>query len=204
MVERGGHAGRATLPDEDDGHAGRATLPDEDDGHAGLVTLPGTVVEAWQNLWGSTYKAVGKSLFSTKSGRKTLAYRTFADEIHVDENGQFHFFKGGLDGRAGRVTLPDGTSVDGQTGLSYFAGLSLKVTTAGAVTATLTYDTGKTKKDPKTKKPVKVYYKPTCAAVVIPASAPDASPFECHAWLYFAPSPSNAFLGCAGRIPILE
>ena len=37
-----------------------------------------TEIEAWQNLWGSAYKAVGKTLFTTKSGKKTLAYRTWA------------------------------------------------------------------------------------------------------------------------------
>ena len=47
--------------------------------------------------------------------------------------------------------------------------LSLKVTPAGAVTATLTFDTGKTKKGKK------VYWKPTCTTVVIPVSAADAA-----------------------------
>ena len=93
-----------------------------------------------------------------------------------------------------------GEDVD-KTGLVYFAALSLKVTTAGAVTATMTYDTGKTKKDSKTKKMVKVYYKPTCSTVVIPTSAADVKPFEGHAFLYFAPSSTNNFPRFVGVVP---
>ena len=70
------------------------------------------------------------------------------------------------------------------------------------MTATLTYDTGKTKKDPKTKKTVKVYYKPTCATVVIPTSAPDADPFTGEAFLYFAPSSANNFPGLVGNVEV--
>ena len=44
---------------------------------------------------------------------------------------------------------------------------TFKITTAGAVTATLTYDTGKTTTDKKTKKKVKVYYKPACTTVAL-------------------------------------
>ena len=85
-----------------------------------------------------------------------------------------------------------------KTGLTCFVSLSLKVTTAGAVTATLTYDTGK--KDKKTKKVV--YYKPTCSTVVIPTSAVDAETFTGEVPLYFAPSPKNNFPGFAGAAPL--
>ena len=80
--------------------------------------------------------------------------------------------------------------------------LSLKVTPNGAVTATLTYDTGKTKKDPKTKKMVSVYYKPTCSTVVIPTTPADADPFEGEVPLYFAPSTANGFEGFAGSVAV--
>ena len=143
-----------------------------------------TEVEAWQNLWGSTYKAVGKALFTTKSGKKTLAYKTFAVEICTNEVGEAHYVKAG----------------DDKTGLTCFATLSLKVTTAGAVTATLTFDTGKTKRDAKTKKTVKVYYKPTCTTVVVPQVAADAETFAGEVPLYFAPSAGNGFAGFAGWV----
>ncbi len=141
-------------------------------GFGGVATLDGedgSTVAALQNLWGGAYKAVGKRLFSSKSGKKMLAYKVFA-----------------FDGAA--------------VGLEPQHKLSLKVTTAGAATATLTFDTGKTKKDKKTKKTVKVYYKPTCKTVVVPTSAADAEPFTCEAILYFAPSAANGFPGCAGTI----
>ena len=80
--------------------------------------------------------------------------------------------------------------------------LSLKITAAGAVTATLTYDTGKTAKDKKTKKTVPVYYKPTCATVVIPTSSADAETFTGYVPLFFAPSPANGFEGFAGVMPL--
>ena len=179
----------------------RGVVRMEEVGGPGVPALPGegsTEVEAWQNLWGSTYKAVGKALFTSKSGKKTLAYKTFKVEIYTNETGACYFKHGDgvmMDaegGRLGEAALP---------GLRYFAALSLKVTTAGAVTATLTFDTGKTKKDPKTKKTVKVYYKPTCATVVIPTSAVDADPFTGEVHLFFAPSPGNNFPGWNGGVP---
>ena len=75
------------------------------------------------------------------------------------------------------------------------------MTTAGAVTATLSFDTGKTKKDPKTKKTVKVIYKATCSTVVIPTSTADADPFTGEIFLYFAPSTGNGFDGLVGWVP---
>jgi hypothetical protein len=140
----------------------------EGGGHAGRVPLPGeavTEIEAWQNLWGSTYKAVGKKLFYTS---KKKPYKTFAYGVYTNETGDVSFVKDG------EVALPE---------LTYFAALSLKVTSSGAVTATLSYDTGK--RDKKTKKTV--YYKPTCSTVVIPTSAPDADTFTGCIYLYFAP-----------------
>ena len=141
-------------------------------------------IKAWQNLWGSTYKAVGKKLFTTKSGKKTLAYKTFTVDVYTNDVGEAVFIQKGDEGD--------------KTGLTCFVSLSLKVTTAGAVTATLTYDTGK--KDKKTKKVV--YYKPTCSTVVIPTSAVDAETFTGEVPLYFAPSPKNNFPGFAGAVPL--
>ena len=80
--------------------------------------------------------------------------------------------------------------------------ISLKITSSGAVTATLTFDTGKTTKDKKTKKMVPVYYKPTCATVVIPTSAADADSFTGKVHLYFAPSAANNFPGFAAAAPL--
>ena len=93
-------------------------------------------------------------------------------------------------GHAGRVPLPEGAT------------LSLKVTPSGAVTATLALDTGKTKKDPKTKKTVPVYYKPKCQSVVVPQVAADAEPFAGEVPLYFAPSAANGFEGFAGSVAV--
>ena len=57
--------------------------PDQDGvdrGVARMTEVDGSTVEAWQNLWKQAdYKALGKSLFSTRSGKKTLAYRTWSD-----------------------------------------------------------------------------------------------------------------------------
>ena len=137
-----------------------------------------TAIEAWQNLWGrADYKALGKRLFTSKSGKKTLAYKTVTVNVYTNEVGQACVLKQG----------------DDATGLAHLLTLSLKVTTAGAVTATLTYDTGKTKKSGS--KTVKVYYKPTCSTVVIPTSTPNADPFTGEVPLYFAPSAANGFGG---------
>ena len=157
------HVGIATVTN--------AALPDETGTNP---ILPDVSVKAWQNLWGSDYKAVGKRIFTSKSGRKTLAYKTFTV----------------------RGTTEEGAAI----GLVPEASLSLKVTTAGTVTATLTFDTGRTKKDPKTKKTVKVYYKPTCQTVVVPTATADADPFTCEAFLYFAPSPAFGFAGYVGGV----
>ena len=147
----------------------------------------GTAVEAWQNLWGQAdYKALGKRLFSSKSGKKTLNYKAFNVEVCTNDLGQVVYVKAG----------------DDKTGLASFATLSLTVTTAGAVTATLTYDTGKTKKDPKTKKTVKVIYKATCPSVVVPQVAADVEPFVGDVPLYFAPSLAYGFEGFVGLVEV--
>ena len=133
----------------------------------------GSAVEAWQNLWGrADYKALGKKLFYTS---KSKQYRTFT--IY-------------------------GTDEDGAAiGLSEAETLSLKVTPAGAVTATLSFDTGVRKTDPKTKKTVAVIYKPTYSTYVIPKTSADSDPFEGEAFVYFAPSPENGFPGFVACVP---
>ena len=139
-------------------------------GMATLEEVGGSAVNAWQNLWGQAdYKAIGKQLFSTKSGKKTLAYRTF--------------------------TIKGTDDVGAEMGLADAMSLSLKVTSAGAVTATMSFDTG-TKSKGKA-----VIYKPTCATVVIPLSAADAEEFEGEVFLFFAPSPANNFPGFVGAAP---
>ena len=139
-------------------------------GTATLVENGGdTAASARQNLWGSTYKALGKKLFSSKSGKKTLAYRTFAI----------------------KSTDPEGVAM----GLLPTETLSLKVTTAGAVTATMSFDTGKKSKGKA------VIYKATCSTVVIPLTLPDEEAFKGAAFLFFAPSPKNNFPGLAAAAP---
>ena len=80
-------------------------------------------------------------------------------------------------------------------GLADAMSLSLKVTTAGVVTATMSFDTGKTSKGKA------VIYKATCSTTVIPLSAADAEEFKGEAFLFFAPSPANDFPGFAGAAP---
>ncbi len=141
--------------------------------YRGVATLEevggGSTVRGWQNLWGSTYKALGKKLFSSKSGKKTLAYRTFVI----------------------KSTDPAGAEM----GLTEAMTLSLKVTTAGAVTATMSFDTGKKSKGKA------VIYKATCSTVVIPLTEPTATEFKGFSCLYFAPSMKNNFLGFAAAVP---
>ena len=153
--------------------------PEEDAAARGVVTMTekadGSTLEAWQNLWKIVYKTIGKKLFTTKSGTETLAYKKF--------------------------TVKRSDDVGKAMGLTKAMKLTIKVTTAGVVTAKMTFDTGKTVKDAKTKEKVKVYYKPTCSTVVIPTSAPDAATFTGEAFLYFAPSPADNFGGFVGTLP---
>ena len=85
-------------------------------------------------------------------------------------------------------------------GLTDAMSLSVKVTSAGALTATMTFDTGKTTTDKKTKKKSKVYYKATCTTVLIPLSVADADPFKAGVSLYFAPSAANNFPGFCAEV----
>ena len=140
-------------------------------GFASLAEEGGSAIDAWQNLWSSTYKAVGKRLFTSKSGKKTLAYRTFV--------------------------IKSGTGGDA-IGLTDKMTLSLKVTTAGAVTATMTYNTGKTSKGKV------VYYKPSCATAVIPTSDATSNKFTGKAYVYFAASPKNGFDCFVACVPVEE
>lgn len=135
-------------------------------GMATLEEVDGSTVHAWQNLWGSTYRALGARLFYTS---KKKPYRVF--------------------------TINAASDVGAEMGLTDAMSLSLKVTTAGAVTATMSFDTGKTSKGKA------VIYKPTCSTVVIPLSAADAEEFEGEVFLFFAPSPANNFPGFAGAAP---
>ena len=139
-----------------------------------------TEIEAWQNLWGSAYKALGKTLFTTKSGKKTLAYRMYTYDVCTNELGPVLYVTGEAD----------------TTGLTHLLTLSMKVTSAGAVTATMSFDTGKMSKGKA------VVYKATCSSMVIPLSAADAEEFEGVAFLYFAPSPAHGFPGFVGAAPL--
>ena len=85
-------------------------------------------------------------------------------------------------------------------GLTDAMSLSVKVTSAGALTATMTFDTGKTTTDKKTKKKSKVYYKATCTTVLIPLSEADADPFKAGVSLYFAPSAADNFPGFCAEV----
>ena len=124
------------------------------------------MVSTWQDLWGTDYKKIGQKVFYTS---KKVPYKTFS-------------FKG---------TTEAGAAI----GLSPETSLSLKVKPNGTVTATLSFDTGKTKRDPKTKKMVKVVYKATCSSLVIPDTPPTAEAFRGGVYLYFAPSAANGFPG---------
>ena len=139
---------------------------DELSGYAVLYESGGSMVSTWQDLWGTDYKKIGQKVFYTS---KKVPYKTFS-------------FKG---------TTEAGAAI----GLSPETSLSLKVKPNGTVTATLSFDTGKTKRDPKTKKMVKVVYKATCSSLVIPDTPPTAEAFRGGVYLYFAPSAANGFPG---------
>ena len=139
--------------------------------HAAEATA---VLEARQNLWKSDYAAIGKELFYQPKTKKTKAldYRTFT-------------FVPCAEG------LPEGTLT--ADFLEEGEALSLMITTAGAVTATLTHPTGKY--TTKNKKKVETIYKPTWTTVLLPltpASA-GAEAFSGRVNLYFPASPANNF-----------
>ena len=135
-------------------------------GTATLVEAGGSTVHAWQNLWGSKYKAIGRQLFYTSKAKQ---YRIFT-------------IKGEREIGVGMGMLPAET-------------LSLKVTPAGAVTATMSFDTGKKSKGKA------VIYKATCSTVVIPLTTADAAKFDGLSYLFFAPSPKDNFPGLAAAAP---
>jgi hypothetical protein len=136
-------------------------------GVATLKETDGSTVEAWQNLWGSAYKTVGMRYFWTS---KKKPYRTFS--------------------------YSGATEAGAAIGLTEKMTLSLKVTSAGAVTATLAFDTGNKKKGKA------VIYRPVCSSAVIPRSAANATAFTGEVFLYFAPSPGNNFPGYIACLPI--
>ena len=136
-------------------------------GTATLEEAGGSTVHAWQNLWGSKYKAKGKSLFYTS---KKKQYKIFT-------------IKGTSETGVGMGMLPAET-------------LSLKVTTAGAVTATMSFDTGRKSKGKA------VIYKATCSTVVIPLTPADAAEFDGLSYLFFAPLPKNNFPGFVTAAPL--
>jgi hypothetical protein len=135
-------------------------------GTATLVEAGGSTVHAWQNLWGSKYKAIGKELFYTSNKKQYMIF-TIEGESEIG---------------VGMGMLPAET-------------LSLRVTPAGAVTATMSFDTGKKSKGKA------VIYKATCSTVVIPLTPADAAEFDGLSYLFFAPSPKNKFPGLAAAAP---
>ena len=140
------------------------TLTVGNDALGGAATLSenggDTTVYAWQNLWGTTYKAVGRRLFYTSSKKP---YKVF--------------------------TIKGTDAAGAAMGLTEAMTLSLKVTPAGAVTATMSFDTGKKSKGKA------VIYKTTCATVVVPQTPAAAAEFGGVAYLYFVPSSANNFPG---------
>ena len=142
------------------------TVAEEDDlnparGMAMMSESGGSYVEAYQNLWGQTaYKNVGKKLFSSKSGKKTLAYKSWSS-VEVD-------------------------------GLGMYDTLSMKVTTAGAVTATYKYFKGTFDK-----KGAPLYATYTCSTTFVPTTPADvgAEAFTGIAHVFLPPVASTGFPG---------
>ena len=64
----------------------------------------------------------------------------------------------------------------------------------------MSFDTGRTKKDKKTKKTVKVIYKATIQTVLIPFKLEGSNSLIGTVPLYFAPSPANGFDGYSGKL----
>ena len=120
-------------------------------------------IVAWQNLWGTTYKELGKELFKTNA--KTT-YRTWSS-VNADKLGEYDT-------------------------------LSMKVTTAGAVTATLKYFKGTF--DAKTKKPQYATY--TCSTTLVPTTPAEAGAeaFAGVASVFLPPVASTGFPGCYAEV----
>ena len=142
------------------------TVAEEDDlnparGMAMMSESGGSYVEAYQNLWGQTaYKNVGKKLFSSKSGKKTLAYKSWSS-VEAD-------------------------------GLGVYDTLSMKVTTAGAVTATYKYFNGTFDK-----KGAPQYATYTCSTTFVPTTPADVGveAFTGLAHVFLPPVASTGFPG---------
>ena len=126
----------------------------------------------FHDVWGSAeLKARGKKLFYTS---KKKPYKVF--------------------------TIKGGTETGNWIGLTAAETLSLKVNPSGAVTAVMSFDTGRTNKDKKTKKTVKVIYKATIQTVLIPFKLEGSNSLIGTVPLYFAPSPANGFDGYSGKL----
>ena len=147
------------------------TVAEEDDlnparGMAMMSESGGSYVEAYQNLWGQTaYKNVGKKLFSSKSGKKTLAYKSWSS-VEAD-------------------------------GLGVYDTLSMKVTTAGAVTATYKYFKGTFDK-----KGAPQYATYTCSTTFVPTTPADVGveAFTGIAHVFLPPVASTGFPGCYAEV----
>ena len=115
----------------------------------------GVSLTAWQNRWGTDYKAVGEALFG-------------ADNVW------------------------DSVAADG---LGEYDKLSLKVTSAGAVTATYMFFMGTFDANGK---PQYVTY--TCATTMIPTSPADAASFTGYVPTYLPPVAATGFPGFSADI----
>ena len=148
-----------------------------------------------------SYKVKGVKKTETRKFTLTVYEGSYGGEVALVEDGKTAHYDGFQNlwtskyKQVGRAlfytsskkqykTFTQSWDIGGQT-----CPLSLKITSTGAVTATLTYDTGKKSKG----KPV--YYKPTCSTVVKPTSDADPNTFTGHIQLYFAPSSGNNFPG---------
>jgi hypothetical protein len=122
----------------------------------------GVSLMAWQDLWGSKYKAIGSALFSTSA---KMQYRTWP-------------------------------SVAAE-GLGEYDSLSMKVTTAGAVTATYRYFRGTF--DAKGAPQYATY---TCSTTLVPTTSADAGAeaFAGVAPVFLPPVASTGFPGCYAEV----
>ena len=171
---------------------------------------------------GASYSVpvTAKYSYKVKSGKKTVTETetrkftmtvyegSYGGEVNLVEDGGTAFFEGFQNlwtskyKQVGRALFYTSSKKPYKTSaLSVDIGgktcpLSVKITSTGAVTATLTYDTGK-----KSKGKV-VYYKPTCSTVVKPTSDADPNSFTGDIQLYFAPSTGNNFPGWAEVITV--
>ena len=122
----------------------------------------GASLMAWQNLWGSKYKAIGSALFSTSAKVQYKTWPSVAAE-----------------------------------GLGEYDSLSMKVTTAGAVTATYRYFRGTF--DAKGAPQYATY---TCSTTLVPTTSADvgAEAFAGVAPVFLPPVASTGFPGCYAEV----